>query len=338
MSAPSQCPQCGAEIPPGALAGHCPHCLVAKTLAEGSLLSHGIPESLRRLGDYELLEEIGRGGMGVVYRARQVGLNRIVALKMILAGDFASAESVRRFRNEAEAAARLRHPHIVTIHEVGEREGQHYFAMELVDGPSLARLVREGPLPARRAATYVKAVAEAVAHAHAQRVLHRDLKPSNILLDPFDQPRVTDFGLARQLDSGVELTLSGQALGSPGYMSPEQVLGRHAAVGPASDIYSLGAVLYHLLTGRPPFQGDTVPAVLQQVQTVEPISLRRLNPGVPRDLETICLKCLEKDPSRRYAAAQALADELDRFLRDEPIQARPVSAAGRLWRWCRRRP
>jgi WD40 repeat protein len=320
------------------LAGHCPACLVARTLAGDDAPSEALEAQLRRVGDYELLEEIGRGGMGVVYRARQVSLKRVVALKMILAGEFASPESVRRFRNEAEAAARLRHPNIVTIHEVGEESGQHYFAMELIEGPGLAALVRDGPLPARRAATYLKAVAEALAHAHNHRVLHRDLKPSNILIDPFDQPRVTDFGLARQLDRGLDLTLSGQTVGSPGYMSPEQVLGRHGAVGAASDIYSLGAVLYHLLTGRPPFQGDTLHAVLMQVQTVDPVPLRRLNLSVPPDLETICHKCLEKDPARRYATAGDLAEELGRFLRDEPIRARPIGPLGQAGRWCRRRP
>jgi WD40 repeat protein/predicted Ser/Thr protein kinase len=339
MTSQGKCPQCGADIPPDMLAGHCPHCLMARTLGIGPDGNAQIlPEAMRRFGDYELLEEIARGGMGVVYRARQRSLNRVVALKMILAGEFASPEFVRRFKNEAEAAARLRHPNIVTIHEVGEHEGQHFFAMEFVDGPHLGELVRDHPLPPRRAATYLKAIAEAVSHAHAQRVLHRDLKPSNILLDPFDQPRVTDFGLARQLDVRSDLTLSGQALGSPGYMPPEQSLGRHAEMGPASDIYSLGAVLYHLLTGRPPFQGDTLHAVLFQVQTVEPVPLRRLNLSVPLDLETICQKCLEKDPKRRYATARELADELDRFLRDEPIRARPIGPLGLGWRWCRRRP
>ena len=339
MTNPRQCAQCGADIPPDMLAGHCPHCLVARTMGIGpDGGAQTLPEAMRRFGDYELLEEIARGGMGVVYRARQRSLNRVVALKMILAGEFASPEFVRRFKNEAEAAARLRHPNIVTIHEVGEHEGQHFFAMEFVDGPHLGELVRDHPLPPRRAATYLKAIAEAVAHAHAQRVLHRDLKPSNILLDPFEQPRVTDFGLARQLDVGSDLTLSGQALGSPGYMPPEQSLGRHAEIGPASDIYSLGAVLYHLLTGRPPFQGDTLHAVMFQVQTVEPVPLRRVNPSVPLDLETICQKCLEKDPARRYSTARELTDELDRFLRDEPIRARPIGPLGVGWRWCRRRP
>ncbi len=340
MSGPSnKCRRCGADVPNGGLAGHCPRCLLSRVLDEGEpAAGSGMAVALRRFGDYELIEEIARGGMGVVYRARQVSLNRMVALKMILGGEFATPDSVRRLRNEAEAAARLRHPNIVTIHEVGEHDGQHYFAMELVEGPNFAALVRDGPMPARRAARYLEAVAEAVQHAHAQRVLHRDLKPSNILLDPFDQPRVTDFGLARQLDRGAELTMSGQTFGSPGYMPPEQAGGRSGKVTEASDLYAMGAVLYHLLTGRPPFQGGSVHAVLRQVEVDEPVALRRLNPSVPADLETICLKCLDKDPACRYRTAAELAEELGRFLRDEPILARPLGRAARLGRWMRRHP
>jgi WD40 repeat protein len=339
MAGLKHCQKCGAEMPGAGLSGHCPRCLVATILgSEEPVAGSGLEVALRRFGDFELIAEIARGGMGVVYRARQVSLNRMVALKMILGGELATPDSVRRFRNEAEAAARLRHPNIVSIHEVGEHEGQHYFAMELVEGPNFSALVRDGPLPAAKAAGYVQAVAEAVAHAHAQQVLHRDLKPSNILLDPFDQPRVTDFGLARQLDRGFELTLSGQTMGSPGYMSPEQAGGRPGDVSVASDVYALGAVLYHLMTGRPPFQGGNLPAVLHQVMNEEPVSPRRLNPAVPMDLETIGLKCLDKDPGRRYASAQDLADELGRFLRDEPIEARPLGPMARLGRWTRRYP
>ncbi len=339
MSGPMKCQRCGGEIPRGGLAGHCPRCLVSRVLDDDEpAAGSGVAVALRRFGDYELIGEIARGGMGVVYRARQVSLNRMVALKMILGGEFATPDSVRRLRNEAEAAARLRHPNIVTIHEVGEHDGQHYFAMELVEGPNFAALVRDGPMPARRAAGYLKAVAEAVQHAHAQRVLHRDLKPSNILLDPFDQPKVTDFGLARQLDRGGELTMSGQTFGSPGYMPPEQAGGRSGKVTEASDLYAMGAVLYHLLTGRPPFQGGSVHAVLRQVEVDEPVALRRLNPSVPADLETICLKCLDKDPACRYRTAAELAEELGRFLCDEPIQARPLGRAARLGRWMRRHP
>jgi eukaryotic-like serine/threonine-protein kinase len=292
----------------------------------------------RRFGDYELLEEIARGGMGVVYRARQVSLNRIVAVKVLLFGRFASDAFVKRFRAEAEAAASLRHPNIVAIHEVGEQDGQHYFSMEFVEGRSLHALVRDKPLSARQAARYLKSIAEAVEYAHCHGVLHRDLKPSNVLIDAGDQPRITDFGLAKRLTADSELTITGQVLGSPNFMPPEQAEPRRGAAGPASDVYSLGAILYHLLTGRPPFVAETFEGTLAQLLHREPISPRLLNPGVPRDLETICLKCLEKDPARRYAAAGQLMEELERFLNDEPIVARPVGPAGWLVRWARRKP
>jgi len=322
------------------LAGHCPNCLVQTALdSDRATAAAEQPVSFpRAFGDYELLEEVARGGMGIVYRARQRSLNRMVAIKMILAGEFASPEFVRRFRHEAAAAASLQHAHIVAIHEVGETSGQHYFSMDLVEGRNLAELVRDQTLPARRAATYVRTIAEAVHFAHEKGILHRDLKPSNILIDAFDQPRITDFGLAKEFRSGAELTQSGQALGSPAYMPPEQAAGKHGGASPASDLYSLGAILYHLLTGRPPFQGETLHQVLLQVQGTEPIAPRRLNPGVPEDLQTICLKCLEKDPTRRYPTARDFADELGRFMRDEPIAARPIGAVDRIWRWCRRRP
>lgn len=292
----------------------------------------------RRFGDYELLEEIARGGMGVVYRARQVSLNRMVAVKTILAGQLASAADVERFRAEARAAASLQHPHIVAIHEVGEHDGQQYFSMDYIKGRNLAEVVREGPLPARQAARYVKTIAEAIHFAHQRGILHRDLKTSNVLLDLFDQPRVTDFGLAKQMKADSDLTLSGQVLGSPNFMPPEQAASKHGQVGPPSDVYSLGAILYYLLTGRPPFTAETLADTLQQVCQREPAPLRLWNPSVPRDVETICLKCLEKEPRRRYPSAQELADELGRFLGDEPILARPVSQPEKLWRWCRRKP
>ncbi len=291
-----------------------------------------------RLGDYELLEEIARGGMGVVYRARQLSLNRVVAVKVVLHGAFSSPGHVRRFRTEAEATATLRHPNIVSVYEVGQYNGHHFLSMEYVEGSNLAELVREQPLPARQAAQYVKAIAEAVHHAHQRGVLHRDLKPSNILLDGFDQPRVTDFGLAKILDQDAELTASGEVLGSPNHMAPEQAAGDFSKITALSDIYSLGSILYQLLTGRPPFQGGTLAELLARVQTAEPVPPRQLNPSVPADSQSICLKCLQKEPNRRYASAQALADDIGRFLDQKPVLARPVSGIERAWLRCRRRP
>jgi WD40 repeat protein len=251
---------------------------------------------------------------------------------------------VQRFRTEAAAAASLQHPNIVAIHEVGEHEGQLYYSMDYIAGRTLAELVRDQALPAKRAATHLKTIAQAVHYAHQHGILHRDLKPSNILMDSADQPRITDFGLAKRLDDSQlstlnsQLTVTGQVLGSPNFMSPEQAGGRSAVIGPASDIYSLGALLYHLLTRQPPFQADTLTTLLKQVTETEPIPPRLLNPSIPRDLETICLKCLEKEPPRRYSTAKDLAADLGRFLEDKPIQARPVGAAGKAWKWCRRRP
>jgi WD40 repeat protein/predicted Ser/Thr protein kinase len=276
--------------------------------------------------------------MGVVYKARQLTLQRLVAVKVILQGPFSGPEFVRRFRTEVEAVAQLQHPHIVPIYEVGEHAGHHFFSMEYVEGQNLAELAREKPVPARRAAGYLKTIAEAVHFAHSKGILHRDLKPSNLLLDPFDQPRVTDFGLAKLLDRDTDLTTTGQVLGSPHHMPPEQAAGRFSEAGPAGDVYSLGAILYHLLTARPPFQGETVQHILSQVQSVEPVPPRRLNPAVPVDLQTICLKCLQKEPARRYTSARELADDLGRFLANQPVRARPAPAIYWLWLWCRRHP
>jgi WD40 repeat protein/predicted Ser/Thr protein kinase len=291
------------------------------------------------LGDYELLEEIARGGMGVVYRARQEGLNRLVALKVLPGGRFADETFIKRFRREAEALASLNHPNIVAIHEVGEHEGQLYFSMDLIEGHSLAERIREGdPLPIRRAAELIQRIAEAMAFAHERGLVHRDLKPSNILLDDKGVPHITDFGLAKRWDDDTNLTLTGEILGSPNYMAPEQADPKVGPTGPASDVYSLGAMLYHLLTGRPPFMADTVAQTLRLVVEGGPVSPRLLRRGFSRDLETICLKCLERNPELRYRSAQELADELDRFLRNQPIRARPVSPLAKLGRWCRRKP
>ncbi len=297
------------------------------------------PEGRLRLGNYELLEEIARGGMGVVYRARQSNLNRIVAVKVLLHGPFSSAEFVRRFQTEAEAAAALRHPNIVSIYEIGEHDGHHFLSMEYIEGRNLSEVIREQPMSARRAAACLKTVAEAVEHAHQNGVVHRDLKPSNILLDALDAPRVTDFGLAKLVHRDSELTTTGQLLGSRRITCPpEQAAGKFSESGPRSDIYSLGAILYQLLTRRPPFEGETLADVLAQVQTAEPIPPRQLNPAVPADLQTICLKCLHKEPERRYATARELAEDLGRFLDNQPILARPVGAFERAWRACERRP
>jgi eukaryotic-like serine/threonine-protein kinase len=290
------------------------------------------------LGDYELLEVIGRGGMGLVYRARQRSLDRVVAIKMTAFGPGSSPELVKRFRAEAVAAAALQHPNIVAIHEVGIHEGRHFFVMDYVEGQSLAQLVGNRPLPAQRAAGYLKTIAEVVHYAHERGILHRDLKPSNVLIDGQDRPRVVDFGLARRLEGDSELTVTGQVLGSPHYLPPEQATGRRGRVSRRTDVYGLGATLYHLLTGRPPCQAESLAETLDLVLHNEPVAPRLLNPGLPRDLETICLKCLEKEPVKRYPTAQAVADELGRFLEGQPILARPVGAAGKAWRWCRRNP
>jgi eukaryotic-like serine/threonine-protein kinase len=296
---------------------------------------------VRYFGEYEILEELGAGGMGVVYKARQSKLKRIVAIKMIRSGELASAQDVQRFEAEAKAAARLSHPGIVTVHEVGIHHGQHFYTMDYVEGGSLSQLHRDKPIDSRRAATLVRGLAESMSYAHEQGVVHRDLKPANILLTTEGVPRITDFGLAKRMRTEEEshaptMTESGQILGTAGYMSPEQAAGKSQLVGPPADIYSLGAVLYALLTSRAPFTGETPSQTILQVLQNEPVSPRALNTDVPRDLETICLKCLQKEPHKRYGTAQGLADDLTLFLARKPVHARPVSSVERSWRWCRR--
>lgn len=353
------CAVCGGPLPEGTPRSICPNCAFGGALDAGPggvELASGAGETTgadsgqeepelaaRSFGDYKLIELIAQGGMGVVYKARQKSLNRVVALKTVLFGPQASPDFVKRFQAEAVAAASLQHPNIVAIHEVGIHEGQHFFVMDYVAGPSLAQLVGRQPLPARRAAGYLKTIAEAIHYAHEHGILHRDLKPSNVLIDAQDQPRVTDFGLAKslsdaQMSSSTQLTLSWEVLGSPSYIPPEQALGKRGQVSRQSDVYALGATLYHLVTGRPPFQGETITEVLQQVLNSEPLAPHLLQPSLPRDLETICLKCLEKEAPRRYQTAQELADDLGRFLESKPIRARPVGAIGKSWKWCRRRP
>lgn len=353
MTTSPLCPQCGKPLPGDAPQGLCAECLFKAALASQTSSAatgafHETPASttinpeagvrLQYFGDYELLEEIARGGMGVVWKARQTSLRREVAVKMIRAGALASTDEVQRFLREAEAAANLQHPNIVAIHEVGEHGGQHYFSMDYVAGRDLGALVRTGPLPAQRAARYVKIIAEAIHFAHQRGTLHRDLKPQNVLIDEADQPRITDFGLAKIVDHDSRLTQTGVVMGSPSYMPPEQAAGRHADIGPHSDVYALGAMLYELLTGRPPFGAATAVATLRQVLDADPVPPRRLQADIPRDLETICLKCLEKMPAARYASARALAEELGRFLQGEPILARPAGTLRKAVSWSRRHP
>jgi serine/threonine-protein kinase len=322
--------------------------------------SLGDGEEVPAVPGYVIEGELGRGGMGVVYRARQKGLNRLVALKMIRGGGPGLPELGARFRREVEAVARLEHPNLVHIYEVGEHHGRPYCALELVPGGSLAQLLAGATLPARRAAELVETLARAAHYAHQQGILHRDLKPANILLTSDGIPKIADFGLAKWV-AGDEtenhgealvrepeeptstalahaLTQSGAILGTPSYMAPEQADGRAALVGPCSDVYALGAVLYEMLTGRPPFRGTSALDTLVQVRNQEPVAPSRLQPGVPGDLETICLHCLQKEPGKRYASAQALADDLRHFLAGESIQARRAGRAERAWRWCRRKP
>ncbi len=289
----------------------------------------------RQFGDFELLEELGRGGMGIVYKALQPSLGRTVALKMILRGDLASAADIARFHSEAASAARLQHPSIVPVYEVGEQDGRPYFAMKCIEGTTLGRRLSEGPLPPREAAELLLPVCRAIHNAHQQGILHRDLKPSNILIDGQGHPHVTDFGLAKEVAAETQLTRSGAILGTPSYMAPEQAAGNRGQLGPASDVYSLGAILYHMLTGRPPFQAasavDTVLLVLEQ----DPLPPRLVNPHADRALEMIALHCLQKPPLLRYASAEALANDLHAYLCDEPISARSGRFTQVMARWFR---
>lgn len=294
------------------------------------------PISPRVFGGYEIIEEIARGGMGVVVRARETRLKRIVALKMVLGGALADESDIRRFYIEAEAAAQLQHPGIVPIYEIGDVDGQHFYAMQLIEGPNLKEKAAGGPLPPKEAARLCFEVSQAVGYSHQKSIIHRDLKPENVLLSREGQPMVTDFGLAKSIESSDNLTQSGQILGTPGYMAPEQATGRTDLQGPGTDIYSLGAILYFLLTGRPPFQAASTLETLDQVVRQQPVSPRDLNPSVPRDIETVCLKCLSKEPRQRYFSAQALAEDLQRFVQGRPVVARPTGRLTAMWRWCLR--
>ncbi len=358
VPAPLRCPACGADVPaanvfrpraapdPAAAADTAAGFpslpfLCSEQTAPGDTWAGPAAEpgpALPVVPGYEVLGELGRGGMGVVYQARQVGLNRPVALKMVLAGRLAGPAELARFRAEAEAVARCHHPHIVQIYEIGTHAGLPYFSLEYMAGGGLDRRLAGTPLPPAQAAALVETLARAMQAAHARGIIHRDLKPANILLSGDGVPKVTDFGLARRQDASVRQTQSGAILGTPCYMAPEQAMGTLEDIGPATDVYALGAVLYECLTGRPPFKAPTPLETLYQVVNDEPVPPRQLQPQAPRDLETICLKCLAKEPARRYTSAGELADDLRRFRAGEPIRARPVRLWERGWKWVRRRP
>src|SRR5438067_11487657 len=347
------CPTCGAEIPPDAPEGGCPGCLLQSgldplvnedghpsdvTRVQPATESERSVEMLGDLGDYELLEEIGRGGQGVVYRARQKSLNRTVALKVIGLGQWAAKAHVKRFRLEAEAAASLEHPCIVPIYEVGERDGACYFSMKFVEGGQLDEVVRRAPMSIPQAVELITKVARTVHYAHEHSILHRDIKPGNILLDEKGEPHLTDFGLARLVETESTVTRTLEVLGTPSYMAPEQAVGNNAAISAITDVYGIGAVLYQLLTGHPPFAGGTTYETIKLLLDTEPRQPRLWNARIDRDVSTICLKCLEKDPKRRYSSALALAEDLERWLRHEPILARRTGVVSRTKKWVRRNP
>ncbi|MCI0539869.1 MAG: serine/threonine-protein kinase, partial [Verrucomicrobiales bacterium] len=364
MSEPNErtlCSICGLPLPQGELAQRCPHCLLNLAFGEdpdGAAAARGDgvkPDGVhpRYFGDFELIEQIAQGGMGAVWKARQLSIHRFVALKMIHAGHLASAEARIRFCAEIEATARLDHPHIVPLFETGEQNGVHYFTMKLLTGGDLATRRADIGMPApgsvsldtrklreRQAqiAQLLARIARAVQYAHLRGILHRDLKPSNILLDDEGQPHVTDFGLAKLLTRESGFTFTQSVLGSPNYMAPEQAAGKTSELTTATDVYGLGAIFYELLTGRPPFQAASPIATLRQVLDQPPAPPRRLNPAIDRDLETICLKCLEKSPAARYSSAEAMAEDLERWIEKRPIHARRAGAFERCWRWCQREP
>ena len=337
------CERCGAAIPPDSPQRSCGACLLEAALGaaehEPDVNADPAPSPmLMDFGDYELLEQIGRGGQGVVFRARQKSLNRTVALKIIGLGQWATKAHLKRFRLEAEAAARLEHPGIVPIHEVGERDGSCYFSMKFVEGGQLDASPKREPMPIRQAVELIAKVARTVHYAHEHGILHRDIKPGNILLDAKGEPHLTDFGLARLVESDSSVTQTLDVLGTPSYMAPEQAVGNNAAVSSVTDVYGLGAVLYQLVTGQPPFAGGTTYETIKLLLDTEPRQPRLLNPKVDRDLSTICLKCLEKDPKRRYPSALALAEDLERWLKHEPIRARRSGFVTRARKWVRRNP
>src|SRR5262245_26426604 len=358
------CRKCGAKIFSDAPEGLCTGCALESALgrAPGAVVADAewgpvedpqiddppaephvkttphLAKVLGELGDYELLEEVGRGGQGVVLRARQKSLNRIVALKVIGLGQWATQAHLKRFRLEAEAAASLDHPCIVPIYEIGERDGQCYFSMKFVEGGQLDEVVKHTPISIRKAAELISKLAHTVHYAHEHGILHRDIKPGNVLLDVKGEPHLTDFGLARLVESESTVTRTVEVLGTPSYMAPEQAAGNNTKLTNATDVYGVGAVLYQLLTGHPPFAGGTTYDTIKLLLETEPRPPRLWNPKVDRDLSTICLKCLEKDPLRRYSSALALAEDLERWLMHEPIKAKRTGVIGRGQKWLQRNP
>ncbi|MCY3019957.1 MAG: serine/threonine-protein kinase, partial [Planctomycetota bacterium] len=350
------------QATPGQRAPGVPPAVVEQAFQSAPPERAGVQTALHTLPGYEILGELGRGGMGVVYKARQLSLNRIVALKMILAGPHSDPQLISRFRVEAEAIARINHPNIVQIYEIGEHNGAPFFSLELLEGGSLSKRLDATPQPARWCAEICEKLARAVHAAHQQGIIHRDLKPANVLLtacpappgrgaggegatrsadDPMarsPEPKITDFGLAKRIESAGGVTVTGQVMGTPSYMAPEQAEGNSRLIGPKSDVYSLGAILYEMLTGRAPFKGATHLETLHQVKHDEPVAPRRLQPGIPRDIETICLKCLQKDPAKRYASAEALADDLNAWLSGDSISARPPTVPERIIKRVRKNP
>src|SRR5438874_7594546 len=356
------CRKCGAKIFSDAPRGLCTACMLETALGilpdavaevdssassldelsrDNAKRASGAKEAARaatmlgELGDYELLEEIGRGAQGVVFRARQKSLNRTVALKVIALGHWATDPHLKRFRREAEAAASLDHPSIVPIYEVGERDGSCYFSMKFIEGGQLDAVVKREPMPMRQAVELIAKVARTVHYAHEHGILHRDIKPGNILVDQKNEPHLTDFGLARLIETESTVTRTMEVLGTPSYMAPEQAVGNNDAVTCATDVYGIGAVLYQLLTGQPPFAGGTTYETIKLLLDTEPRQPRLFNPKIDRDLSTICLKCIEKDPKRRYPSALTLAEDLERWLKHEPILARHtgILARGKKWVW-----
>jgi len=344
MNTPNHCPKCGAALPADAPEDLCPACLMSGALPSNfdtvklAVSPWSLGTSVKYFGNYELLEEIAKGGMGVVWKAKQQALDRIVAVKMIRSGLFAGTDEVQRFHAEAQSAAQLKHPNIVNIHEIGEHEGQHYYSMDFIEGTTLADQCHGKAMNAREAAELLRTVCDAVHFAHKRGILHRDLKPHNLMLDAEGRPHVLDFGLAKRIDDDQSLTMSGAVLGSPSYMAPEQAQGRNDRVGPHTDVYALGAILYQMLTGRAPFLANTAAETMMQVVQREPTTPSKLNANIPRDLETICMRCLEKEPARRYATARELGEELSRFLKGDPILAQPASMMRKVTTWLRQHP